>query len=213
MSSARPAPGPSPASPWVIDTRTLGRRPGSLRTVRTAVPASERIGNEVVGVPAVDRRSGPAGPPGEQDLSLVDLDLRLEAVAEGVLVSGTAAATAEGQCARCLIDLTEPVVVTIRELYAYPESATAATTEDDEVERLVDDLVDLEGVVRDEIVLALPLAPLCRPDCAGLCPDCGERFDDLEPGHSHEILDPRWAALREKFPPRPGPTGPAGSAD
>lgn len=207
--SARPSPGPSPASPWVIDTRTLGRRPGSMRTVRVAVPATERIGNEVVGVPA-------AGPDVNQELddaSTVDLDLRLESVAEGVLVSGTAAATAQGQCARCLIDVTEPVVVTIRELYAYPDSATAATTEDDEVERLVDDLVDLQSVVRDEIVLALPLAPLCRPDCLGLCPDCGDRFDDLEPGHSHEILDPRWAALQEKFAPRPDQTGPAGSAD
>lgn len=177
--------------------------------MRLAVPVTERIGNEVVGVPAGDRRRQSV----DDHAPTVDLDLRLESVAEGVLVSGTAAATAEGQCARCLIDLTEPVVVTIRELYAYPESATAATTEDDEVERLVDELVDLEAVVRDEIVLALPLAPLCRPDCPGLCPDCGERFDDLEPGHSHEILDPRWAALREKFPPRPGQPGPAGPAD
>lgn len=207
--SARPSPGPSPASPWVIDTRTLGRRPGSMRTVRVAVPVTERIGNEVVGVPAAGRDVVPA----TDDTAVVDLDLRLESVAEGVLVSGSAAATAEGQCARCLVDLTEPVVVSLRELYAYPESATAATTEDDEVERLIDDLVDLEPVVRDEIVLALPLAPLCRPDCPGLCPDCGERFDDLEPGHSHEILDPRWAALQEKFAPRPDQTGPAGSAD
>jgi len=51
----------------------------------------------------------------------------------------------------------------------------------------------------DEVVLALPWAPLCRPDCPGLCVECGERFDDLEPGHSHEILDPRWAALRDRF--------------
>ena len=124
---------PNHASPWVIDARTLGRRPGSLKAVRLAAP------------------------------------------------------------------VTEPVVAQIRELYAYPDSATAATTDDDEVERLIDDLVDLEPVVRDEVVLSLPLAPLCRPDCAGLCVDCGERLDDLEPGHSHEILDPRWDALREKF--------------
>jgi uncharacterized protein len=175
---------PQSNSPWVIDTRALGRRPGTLRALRLAAPVDEPMGLDVVAVP-----------PGSD----VDLDLRLEAVAEGVLVSGTAAAVAVGQCSRCLIDLTEPVIAKIRELYAYPESTTAATTDDDELPRLVDDLVDLEPLVRDEVVLALPMAPLCRPDCPGLCAECGERFDDLEPGHSHEILDPRWAALRDRF--------------
>ncbi len=175
---------PQSNSPWVFDTRALGRRPGTLRAVRIAAPVQEPMGLDVVAVP-----------PGSD----VDLDLRFEAVAEGVLVSGTAAATAVGQCARCLIDLTEPVIARIRELYAYPESTTAATTEDDEIARLVDDLVDLEPVVHDEVVLALPMAPLCRPDCSGLCVRCGERFDDLEPGHTHEILDPRWAALRDRL--------------
>jgi uncharacterized protein len=175
---------PQSNSPWVIDTRALGRRPGTLRAMRLAAPVDEPIGLDVVAVP-----------PGAE----VDLDLRLEAVAEGVLVSGTAAAVAVGQCSRCLIDLTEPVIARIRELYAYPDSTTAATTDEDELPRLVDDLVDLQPLVRDEVVLALPMAPLCRPDCPGLCVECGERFDDLEPGHSHEILDPRWAALRDKF--------------
>ena len=175
---------PNSNSPWVIDTRALGRRPGTLRTLRLAAPVDEPIGLDVVAVP-----------PGAD----VDLDLRLEAVAEGVLVSGTAAAVAVGQCSRCLIDLTEPVIARIRELYAYPDSATAATTDVDELPRTVDDLVDLQPLVRDEVVLALPMAPLCRPDCLGLCVECGERLDDLEPGNSHEILDLRWAALRDRF--------------
>lgn len=177
-------PPPRADSPWVIDTRTLGRRPGTMRTLRIAVPLDGPMGLDVVAVPA-----------GAE----IDLDLRLESVAEGVLVSGTAAATAVGQCARCLIEVTEPVVAGIRELFAYPDSATAATTEEDEVPLLVDDRIDLEQVVRDEIVTALPMAPLCRPDCRGLCIECGGRFDDLEPDHSHEILDPRWAALRDRF--------------
>jgi uncharacterized protein len=136
----------------------------------------------------------------------ISLDLRLESVSEGVLVSGVATGTALGECARCLTDIEVPVRAELRELYAYPESTTAATTDDDEVPRLVDDLIDLEPLVRDEIVLTLPLAPLCRPDCLGLCAECGERFDDLEPGHSHEILDPRWADLAAKFgvPGHPG---------
>ncbi|WP_395725507.1 YceD family protein [Nakamurella sp.] len=177
-------PAPRHNSPWVIDTRTLGRRPGTMRTLRIAVPLDAPMGLDVLAVPA-----------GAE----VDLDLRLESVAEGVLVSGTAAATAVGQCSRCLIEVTEPVVAGIRELFAYPDSATAATTEEDEIPLVLDDRIDLEQVVRDEIVTALPMAPVCRPDCRGLCIQCGGRFDDLEPDHSHEILDPRWAALRDRL--------------
>lgn len=177
-------PAPRHDSPWVLDTRALGRRPGTMRTLRIAVPLDGPMGLDVLAVPA-----------GAE----IDLDLRLESVAEGVLVSGTAAATAVGQCARCLIEVTEPVVAGIRELFAYPDSATAATTEEDEIPLVLDDRIDLEQVVRDEIVTALPMAPLCRPECRGLCVECGGRFDDLEPDHSHEILDPRWAALRDRF--------------
>jgi len=61
---------------------------------------------------------------------------------------------------------------------------------------VVDEQVDVEQIVRDAIVLGLPLSPLCRADCPGLCPECGERRADLAPDHGHETLDPRWAALR-----------------
>lgn len=135
------------------------------------------------------------------------LDLRLESVAEGILVSGAARAEAVGECARCLVEIRQAVVADLRELFAFPDSLTAATTEEDELPRLHDDLLDLEPLVRDEVVLALPLAPLCRPDCAGLCAGCGERLDQLEPGHSHEILDSRWAALVAKFAEDVAPGG------
>lgn len=173
------------ASPWVIDTRPLGRRPGTLREMRIRLTAEDRVGFEVIAVPAG---------------SELALELRLESVVEGVLVSGTVSAVAGGQCCRCLIDLEQPVTAGLQELYAYPGSTTAATTDDDEIPRLQDDLIDLEPLVRDEIVLALPLAPLCGPDCAGLCPDCGERLGELEPGHHHETMDPRWAALADRRP-------------
>lgn len=175
---------PNHASPWVLDTRPLGRRPGSMKAYQMSAPVGEPMGIEVIAVPR-----------GAE----IELDVRIESVAEGVLVSGTATGMAEGECARCLTDITVPVSAQLRELYAYPDSTTAATTDDDEIPRLNDDLIDLEPLVRDELVLTLPLAPLCRLDCAGLCAGCGERFDDLEPGHTHEILDPRWADLAAKF--------------
>ena len=62
---------------------------------------------------------------------------------------------------------------------------------------LQDDLVDLEPLLRDAVVLALPFQPLCRDDCPGLCTECGARLAD-DPDHAHEAaIDPRWAALAQ----------------
>lgn len=176
---------PAVTSPWVIDTRELGRRPGSSRAVRRTAPNDRPLGvPEVVTVPA-----------GAE----VAIDVLLESVVEGVLVSGTASAPMEGSCARCLDAISGEIEVELTELFAYPDSATEATTDEDEISRLVDDLVDLEPLVRDAIVLALPAVPLCSPDCAGLCPDCGGKWAELGPDHRHETIDPRWAALTERF--------------
>lgn len=155
-----------------------------MKQVRLRPETEARIGLDVIVVPA-----GTA----------IELDLRMEPVTEGVLISGTAAAGADGECSRCLTPLSWPLQVELRELYAYPGSTTAATTSGDEVPRLIDELIDLFPLVRDEIVLALPPAPICRDDCRGLCVDCGVRLDDLEPGHTHETLDARWAALYGRF--------------
>jgi uncharacterized protein len=171
-----------PRSPLVLDTRQLPRSPGSMRTVDRVVTAPKDLGLAMIGVPeGADLR----------------LDLRLESVSEGVLVSGTVSGTATGECARCLRPISVELAVSIQELFAYPDSATVATTDSDEVGRVQGDLIDLEPAVRDAVVLALPSSPLCRDDCPGLCPDCGAHWDDLPPDHSHEDrVDPRWAALK-----------------
>lgn len=129
----------------------------------------------------------------------VELDLLLEAVVEGVLVSGTASAAVTGECARCLDPISDEVEVELRELFAYPDSATEASTDEEEVSRVVDDLIDLEPLVRDTVLPALSVAPLCAPDCPGLCSGCGTKWAELDPEHHHETIDPRWAALRERF--------------
>ncbi|WP_375485731.1 DUF177 domain-containing protein [uncultured Jatrophihabitans sp.] len=172
--------GAQPRSPFVFDLRELGRQPGAMREYRRVVPAPERLGLDVIGVPA--------------GAELV-LELRLESVTEGVLVTGTVSAPLTGQCARCLDPITDEVTVDVVELFAYAASSTDETTERDEVYRVDGDLVDVEPVVRDTVVLALPWTPLCRPDCAGLCADCGQRLDELPADHTHATVDPRWAAL------------------
>lgn len=121
----------------------------------------------------------------------VQFDLRLEAVVEGVLVTGSASGRLVGECARCLVDIEDEFLADVQELYVYPES----DAEPDEASRLEGDLIDLEPVLRDQVVLALPFQPLCSDDCPGLCPDCGVRLAD-QPGHRHEVsIDPRWSEL------------------
>jgi uncharacterized protein len=172
-----------PRSPFVLDTVELGRRPGSTRTVQRTLAAPDDFGTDVIGVP-----SG----------ADVELDLRLEAVMEGVLVSGNVRSRAVGECVRCLGEVVEDVDVSLTELYVYPERAAVAVEDGDEEEDVRelgdDDLVDLEPALRDTVVPALPFQPLCRPDCPGLCSECGARLAD-DPDHSHETLDPRWSAL------------------
>ena len=143
------------------------------------------------------------GVPAGSDL---DLDLRLESVMEGVLVTGTVQVQVSGECVRCLGPVEDLHVVDLQELYVYDGRAVV----DDDVSRLEGDMLDLEPVVRDAVVLALPFNPLCRPDCPGLCPTCGTRLAD-EPGHAHdEQHDPRWATLRQLTDEtdRPGVPGP-----
>ena len=121
----------------------------------------------------------------------MELTCLLESVLEGVLVSGTAQVRLAGECARCLDTIGDSLAVEFQELYVYPESDAL----DDEASRLDSELLDLEPVIRDAVVLALPFRPVCREDCPGLCQDCGQRLAD-DPHHSHsEPIDPRWAAL------------------
>ena len=170
----------NPRAPLVLDTRELGRRPGSMRAVRRTVEAPADWQLELVRVP-------PASP--------VELDLRLEAVMDGVLVSGTVEVTVSAECGRCLEPVSDRLDVDVQELFAYEP-----TDADDEQPLLTGDFVDLEPLVRDAVMLGLPLNPVCSDDCEGLCAGCGARLRDVEPDHAHDDLDPRWAALSQLTP-------------
>jgi uncharacterized protein len=171
---------PRPHSPLVFDTRTLGRQPGTARSETRIVPAP------------VDLRVAMACVPSGADIKLTVL---LEAVSEGVLVTAEATAPVTGECARCLEPTVSSVEVAFRELYE-PEGSPALAGDDSDRRFLQGELLDLEPAFRDAVVPALPLAPLCRPDCAGLCVECGVRLADAGPEHGHDRpLDPRWARL------------------
>jgi uncharacterized protein len=175
MSAAHAVPRLDPRGPFVLDTRELGRRAGSMRAERRTVAAPDGWGLELVEVPAG---------------SDVTLDLRLEAVMDGVLVSGAVHAAVRAECGRCLGPVDDAIDVDVQELFAYDEMPG-----EEDVATLSGDFIDFEPVVRDAVVLALPLNPVCAEDCRGLCPGCGERLADLPAGHTHDSTDPRWAAL------------------
>jgi len=161
----------------VLDTHELGRRAGAMKVVRTTAQAPADLGIAVIGVP-------PGSP--------VELDLRLESVIEGVLVTGTATVDVRGECVRCLGEVSEELEIDIQELFVYPESDAT----EEEASRLEGDLIDLEPLLRDDVVLDLPFQPVCREDCAGLCVECGANLN-ADPDHTHEAApDPRWEKLR-----------------
>lgn len=166
---------PRRSSAFLLPVRDIMRRPGEMREHRFAAPAPEKWGEGLVAVET-----------GRE----IELDVRLESVHEGILVTATADSVYEGVCGRCLTDIQQPVEVEIQELFAYPGDEAA----DFEVQ---DDHVDLETLVRDAIVLSLPFQPVCRPDCPGLDPITGERRTESAGDEPLDPIDPRWAALQQ----------------
>lgn len=171
---------PRSDSPLVVNIARLGRRPGTMFSVHETVANPARIGLDMIGIAA--------GAP-------LDLDLRVESVSEGVLVTGTMSAPITAECSRCLTPFEEQIHVHLTELFAYSDSLTQATTEEDEVGHVVADTVDLEQPIIDAVGLELPFSPVCRDDCPGLCATCGVALATAEPGHHHDQIDPRWAKL------------------
>jgi uncharacterized protein len=189
----------APRGALVFDMRLLGRQAGSALTQTRIVPAPANLRLELIGVP---------------EGADVALEVRFEAVSEGVLATGTAIAPLAGECARCLAPLTSSVTASFQELYLYAggrhdkhekrdrhdrHDKYYEHDEQDDDERYLDgDLLDLEPAFRDAVVLALPMSPLCREDCPGLCAECGTPLADAGPGHRHDdATDPRWAALKQ----------------
>ena len=160
-------------TPYTVDVYDLMHRPGEMRDRSIDIVVPEEFGNAMIGMKAG---------------SELRVELRMESLHDGILVSADIDGTAAGECGRCLIDIEQAVQVEIQELFAY--------SSDEAFEYEVhEDTIDLEPVIRDAVVLSLPFQPVCQEDCLGLCPQCGVRLLD-NPGHEHKNpVDPRWAAL------------------
>ena len=178
------------ANPFILNTHDLPRRAGEMKEYQLDIPAHARIGVPLIAVPEGD---------------LVELDVRLESVTEGVLASADIYAVAHGECIRCLDPVEVVIDRKIQELYRYEptnEKGRKKRREDDDVDldgeeelQMEGDLMDLEIPVIDAIILTLPVNPLCSEECLGLCPECGEKWENLPEGHAHEVIDARWSGL------------------
>ena len=176
-----------------LNTFELPRRAGEMREYEIDIQVPEKVGVDLIAVPA-----------GE----IIEVDARLESVTEGILLSAEIYAVAKGECIRCLDPVEIIIERKVQELYTYeprnergkkkkikdePEDIEDLDIED---ELMMDgDIMDLETPIRDAIVLSLPINPLCTPDCLGLCPECGGKWADLPADHAHEVIDARWASL------------------
>ena len=165
-------------TPFTADVRDLMHRPGEMRERQLDFAAPEQFGE---GAAVVAQGSE------------LHIDLRLEGLHDGILVTAEVEADATGECGRCLDPVVLPLRVDIQELFGYSEQEAVDYT-------VRDDHVDLEPVVRDAVVLALPFQLVCRPDCPGLDPVTGEKLTDVPEQESRVVPDPRWAVL-EGFAP------------
>jgi DUF177 domain-containing protein len=155
-----------------VDVRDLLGHPGSYRNVHVAEPV-EGLRTALAVVP---------------DDAPVEADLLMESVVEGILASGPVAGTMTLTCARCLKPFESGFRVEVRELFT-----PSPPTEGDEYP-VAEGFVDLEPMIRDNVVPAMPFAPLCRDECLGLCPRCG---GDRNLGECtcEEATDERWSPL------------------
>jgi uncharacterized protein len=157
-----------------VDVRDLVGQPGSSRTVHVVEPVPG-LSTPLAAVP--EERT-------------VAAELLFESVVEGILVSGPLRGRMRLSCARCLKEFDAPFSLAVQELFV-----PGATPEDDQYP-LGEGFVDLEPMIRDAVVLSMPFAPLCRPDCLGLCERCG---GDRNLGQCTcpREPDPRWSALAD----------------
>ena len=168
------------SSVLTFNVRDLEHRPGTMETLDVEAPAPKDFGTALIG--------SPEGTP-------MDLQLRLESVHDGILVSGTVIVSVHGECSRCLDPIDYELPVDVQELFVFdPSPQGDENVEDEQVYEVRDEEIDLEPMLRDAVITQLPFQPVCRADCPGLCAQCGARLEN-DPNHHHDVKDPRWSAL------------------
>ena len=168
----------------VTPVADLLRHPGDRRHITLELRATEiDVGDAAV-------------PDGAQ----IEIDGDLESLADAIVFTATVRAPWRAVCRRCLGPARGDLVASLREVYAKPGREIAS---DDDVFPISADSIDLGPAVHDALALELPLAPVCREACAGLCPTCGVDRNHARCSCRVETRDPRWAALDALRVPNP----------
>ncbi len=182
-------------TPWSIPISQLSLKPGNTQDIdHVIMPAPSGIGDNLVGIP---------------EGTDVTVNGMLESLADGILFTGTISAPFDAECARCLDPIHDTITVAPVVFYTYEEDMPASFSSDEEEVDIIasqdetDDTyplspqsiyLNMEALVRDSLAQALPLQPLDREDCRGLCPQCGINLND-HPDHHHDVVNIQWAAL------------------
>ncbi|PJM74323.1 DNA-binding protein [Bifidobacterium primatium] len=184
-------------SPWAVSIAQVASRPGQSKSVDADFPAPSGIGDEVISI----KEGAPVHVCGSFD-SIVD----------GLVLTASVTAPVTAECSRCLKPLNANHTITVTAFFPYAPDVhdqrrkgghgeeevdiIAGEEEGDDTYPLAGNntFADIEALLRDNLVESLPLKPLCRPDCQGLCPQCGEDLNE-HPDHHHEVSDIRWSAL------------------
>lgn len=181
-------------TPWSISISQLSLKAGQTQTIDNEVmPAPSGIGDDLVGIP---------------EGTDVTISGMLESLSDGILFTGTISAPFDSECARCLEPIHETLTVSPVTFFTYENEAGAGAGANEDVDILAEQdetedtyplnpqsiYLNMEALIRDALAQALPLQPLDREDCLGLCPQCGLNLND-HPDHKHEVVNIQWAAL------------------
>lgn len=183
-------------SPWAVSVAQIAARPGQSKAIDQAFPAPDGIGDSIVGITAGDD---------------VQVTGSFDSIVDGIVFTGRITAPAHAECTRCLKPITHDWTADVTAFFPFDAAKDARGGRDDaEVDIVAGEdeaedtyplvsggaFADIEALLRDALVEALPLQPLCKPDCKGLCSQCGEDLNE-HPDHHHDVTDIRFAALAD----------------
>ena len=186
-------------SPWAVSVAQVASRPGQSKEIDATFPAPSGIGDEIVGV---DEGA---------DVSVVG---SFDSIVDGLILNARISAPVHAECTRCLKPIDEDWPVDVTVFFPYESGQDKAngkggkSKKDDEIDIIAGEdesedtypllengaFADIEAMIRDTLVESLPLQPLCRPDCRGLCSQCGADLNE-DPDHHHDVTDIRFAGL------------------
>ena len=187
-------------SPWAVSVAQVASRPGQSKEIDATFPAPSGIGDEIVGV---DEGT---------DVSVVG---SFDSIVDGLIRNARISAPVHAECTRCLKPIQRDWTVNVTSFFPYEDKSAAGkggkagkNGKEEEVDIIAGEdeaedtyplldggaWADLEALLRDTLVEELPLQPLCKPDCKGLCSQCGIDLNE-NPDHQHDMTDIRFAAL------------------